>query len=63
MLIGRFLSRPLYSRRESSTTVYTAVYRPTDGRIDYCWPGKVWSQCIGRFEPGEYMHEYGSLEA
>src|SRR5262245_12267460 len=26
-----------------------AVYRPTEGRVDYLWPGKSCSQRIGRF--------------
>jgi predicted choloylglycine hydrolase len=60
-LIARFLEPPLYSRRTGFTTVYTAIYRPTEGRVDYLWPGKTWSQRIGRFDPGEYTHDYGEL--
>jgi predicted choloylglycine hydrolase len=60
-LIARFLEPPLYSRRLKSTTVYTAVYRPAEGRVDYLWPGKSQCQRIGRFEPGEYTHDYGEL--
>ena len=60
-LVARFLDPPLYSRRISSPTVYTAVYRPSEGRVDYIWPGKSWCQRIGRFEPGEYTHDYGEL--
>lgn len=60
-LIGRFLEPPLYSRRAQSTTVYTAVYWPGEGRVDYLWPGKIWSQSIGRFEAGDYMHDYDDL--
>jgi hypothetical protein len=29
-------------------TVYTAVYRPAEARVDYLWPGKGWCQCIDR---------------
>ena len=60
-LIALFLEPPLYSRRTKSTTVYTAVYRPTEGRVDYLWPGESWCQRIGQFEPGEYTHDYGEL--
>jgi predicted choloylglycine hydrolase len=60
-LISRFLAPPLYSRRTRSTTVYTAVYRPEEGKVDYLWPGKSWCQRIGRFDPGEYTHDYGEL--
>jgi predicted choloylglycine hydrolase len=60
-LIGRFLEPPLYSRNGGFPTVYTAVYRPAEGRVDYLWPGKTWRQRIGGFESGEYTHDYGEL--
>ncbi|MBI1774211.1 MAG: peptidase C45 [Proteobacteria bacterium] len=60
-LVECFLEPPLYSRRAASPTVYTAVYRPTEGRVDYLWPGKTFCQRIDRFEPGEYTHDYGAL--
>lgn len=60
-LTNRFLQPPLYCRGLRSPTVYTAVYRPAELRVDYLWPGKCWTQRIGHFEPGEYMHDYGHL--
>jgi predicted choloylglycine hydrolase len=60
-LVARFLEPPLYSRRADSATVYTAVYQPAEGRIDYLWPGRSWCQHVGRFETGEYTHDYGEL--
>jgi len=60
-LIEGFLAPPLYSRRSAFPTVYTAVYRPAEGRVDYLWPGRVWSQRIGAFEAGEYVRDYGKL--
>jgi predicted choloylglycine hydrolase len=60
-LIESFLKPPLYSRRQAFPTVYTAVYRPAEGRVDYLWPGKVVTQRIGNFEEGEYTHDYGEL--
>lgn len=61
-LTARFLARPLYSRSAGSPTVYTAVYRPAEGRVDYIWPGKVVRQGFDRFEAGEYLHAYGTLK-
>jgi len=60
-LTARFFEPPLYSRRACFTTVYTAVYRPAEGSVDYLWPGKRWRQHIGGFTPGEYTHDFGEL--
>jgi predicted choloylglycine hydrolase len=60
-LTGRFLQAPLYSRQAGSPTVYTAVYRPVEGLVEYIWPGKSWCQSFDRFMPGEYTHDYGKL--
>jgi predicted choloylglycine hydrolase len=60
-LVEGLLAPPLYSRRSAFPTVYTAVYRPVEGRVDYLWPGKTYSQRIGEFEAGEYVHHYGEL--
>ena len=61
-LTARFFEAPLYSRKARFATVYTALYRPALGRVDYLWPGMAWPQAIGRFAPGEYVHDYGDLE-
>jgi len=58
-LTDLFLLPPLYSRSGSFPTLYTAVYRPVEGRVDYIWPGKHWSQGFEDFEEDEYMHSYG----
>lgn len=60
-LLARFFERPLYSRHVAFTTAYTAVYRPREGRVDYLWPGRCWSQSFDRFEAGSYTHDYGEL--
>ncbi|HEV2677868.1 MAG TPA: C45 family autoproteolytic acyltransferase/hydrolase [Aliidongia sp.] len=57
-LIALFLQPPLHSRRAASTTAYTAVYRPAEGRVDYLWPGAVRRQSFDQFMPGEYLHDY-----
>ena len=60
-LVECLLAPPLYSRRAGSPTVYTAVYHPAEGRADYLWPGRRWTQSIDRFACGEYVHDYGEL--
>lgn len=62
-LTARFLEPPLHSRRADAATVYSAVYRPAEGRVDYVWPGAVRHQSFDRFEPGDYTHDYGALTA
>jgi predicted choloylglycine hydrolase len=60
-LIDRFLAPPLYSGSAAAPTVYTAVYWPARGLVDYVWPGKRWRQAFDYFTPGEYTHNYGEL--
>jgi predicted choloylglycine hydrolase len=60
-LTAGFFEPPLYSRRIDSTTVYTAVYLPAEGRVDYLWPSKRWSQRFDHFVAAEYTHDYGEL--
>jgi predicted choloylglycine hydrolase len=62
-LAARFLEAPLYSRRADSTTAYTAIYWPAEGRVDYLWPGQIWQQSFDLFESREYTHDFGSLMA
>jgi predicted choloylglycine hydrolase len=60
--VARFFEPPLYSRRTGFTTIYTAVYRPREGRVDYLWPGKTWRQSFDTFDAGHYTHDYGDLD-
>lgn len=60
-VVATFLTAPLYSRDAASPTVYSAVYRPAELRVDYLWPGRLMTQRIGGFEPAEYIHDYGKL--
>ena len=62
-LTAGFFELPLYSRRIDFTTVYTAVYLPAEGRVDYLCPGKRWSQRFDRFVAAEYTHDYSELLA
>ncbi len=45
-LSARFLTRPLYSDDYDGAfgTLYTAVYRPAEGVVDYLWRGDRWSR-------------------
>ena len=60
-LVSRFFKPPLYSRHADFTTVYTAIYWPQEGRVEYRWPGRSWSQSFDRFDEGAYTHDYGML--
>lgn len=43
-LAAAFLSDPLYNNGYSRAfgTLYTALYQPAAGHVDYCWPGHLW---------------------
>ncbi|MFJ9448552.1 C45 family autoproteolytic acyltransferase/hydrolase [Kitasatospora sp. NPDC101235] len=53
-VLRALLRQPLYQARyaECLGTVYTAVYRPAEGRVTYHWPGEAWEQSFATFEPG-----------
>ncbi len=61
-LTTRFLEPPLHSRRAAFPTVYTAVYRPAERRVEYVWPGHTVRQHIGGFDELAYTHDFGELE-
>lgn len=56
-LIQAFLRSPAYSTCYSRGfgTLYTAVYRPTLGKVDYLWPNRPWQQSFTEFEEGAYV--------
>jgi predicted choloylglycine hydrolase len=49
-----FLEPPLYSNEHEQGfgTIYTAVYHPAEGRVEYRWPDAVWEQSFDRFSEG-----------
>lgn len=49
-----FLHPPLYARRfnEGFGTIYTAVYRPTEGAMELRWPGQTLRQTFEEFSEG-----------
>jgi hypothetical protein len=52
-LTAKFLDHPLYSTDYSHGfgSIYTAVYRPRDGKVSYHWPDKTVEQGFGEFSP------------
>ncbi len=54
MTVQTFLHAPLYSRRfnEGFGTIYTAVYRPTEGAMELRWPGQTLRQTFENFREG-----------
>jgi len=59
-LAASLLEPPLYTVIEAYdfATVYSAVYRPSEGAVDYVWPGRTWPQSFHRFTEGSYTHHY-----
>lgn len=54
-LIQAMLRPPLYNFDLTSGlgTLYTAAYRPAEGRVSYIWPkGQRWEQSFAAFTPG-----------
>jgi predicted choloylglycine hydrolase len=61
-VVRSLLRPPVYNTDFASGfgTIYTAAYRPREGRVDYIWPGDVrWRQSFARFEPGARVIELG----
>ncbi|MFF2254064.1 C45 family autoproteolytic acyltransferase/hydolase [Streptomyces sp. NPDC058142] len=52
--VAAMLKPPLYRPvdEQGSRTLYTARYRPVEGRVTYYWPGESWQQSFGDFTPG-----------
>ncbi|MEU5607643.1 C45 family peptidase [Streptomyces sparsogenes] len=52
--VAAMLKPPLYQTAygKGLGTVYTAHYRPSEGRVTYYWPGESWEQSFDDFAPG-----------
>ena len=52
--VEAFFEPPLYSNAYSRGfgTLYTAVYRPASGRVDYLWPGGALHESFAAFHEG-----------
>ncbi|KAA0940509.1 C45 family autoproteolytic acyltransferase/hydolase [Streptomyces apricus] len=52
--VAAMLKPPLYrpADQQGSRTLYTAHYRPIEGRVTYYWPDESWQQSFGHFTSG-----------
>ena len=53
-LVQAFLHSPVYSTAYARGfgTLYTAVYRPAAGEVEYLWPNGIWKQSFRQFDEG-----------
>jgi predicted choloylglycine hydrolase len=58
--IASFLEPPLHSTEYAGGfgTLYTAAYYPTEGRVEYRWPGIEWKQSFDDFREESRMVTY-----
>lgn len=59
-LIDAFLEPPLYRTGFATGlgTLYTAVYRPASGQVEYRWPEHVMRQSLHEFVPAQHSEAY-----
>jgi predicted choloylglycine hydrolase len=52
-----FLRAPLFSTSYANGwgTLYTAVFRPVEGVVDYRWPTSAWRLGFDRFTEGTHV--------
>jgi predicted choloylglycine hydrolase len=58
--VAAFLEPPLRNTdyAQGFGTIYTAAYHPTDGRVEYLWPGSVWEKSFHRFQENEHAQTF-----
>jgi len=58
--VDGFLDAPLHNTgyAHGFGTVYTAAYFPTEGRVEYRWPGFTWRQSFADFTPGTHTETF-----
>jgi predicted choloylglycine hydrolase len=56
----RFLQPPIFSDNYSHSfgTLYTAIYDPRNGIVDYVWKSRTWRQSFDNFEEGTMTIHY-----
>lgn len=59
-LVDRFGAEPLFSREYNRAfgTLYTAVYRPASGTVEYLWSHRSWHQSFDDFIEGASVVRY-----
>lgn len=62
--VAAMLKPPLYRSVDEHEwgTLYTARYRPVEGRVTYYWPGQSWQQSFGDFAPGSRTVALGQAD-
>ena len=55
--VQAFLRPPVYSTAYARGygTLYTAVYRPAEGAVDFIWPNLVWRQSFADFNESRHV--------
>ncbi|MDT0347616.1 C45 family peptidase [Streptomyces litchfieldiae] len=64
-IVAALLRPPLHEYDEETGygTMYTAAYRPAEGRVTYHWPAQdAWEQSFKAFDPGSRKITYGALD-
>lgn len=58
--VQRFMEAPLYSQEywRGFGTLYTAIYRPTEGTVQLVWPQHAWTKHFGNFLEGSQWIRY-----
>jgi predicted choloylglycine hydrolase len=58
--VARFLEAPIFSDRYDLAfgTLYTAIYRPDLGRVEFRWRNRSWHQSFDRFLEGVSLIRY-----
>ncbi|WP_052849605.1 C45 family peptidase [Streptomyces avicenniae] len=64
-VVAALLRPPLYGGDFTGGwgTLYTAAYRPAEGRVTYHWPTESWAQSFAAFAPGTRRLTLGTDEA
>lgn len=59
-VLKAFLQPPVFSYAygESFGTLYTAIYNPREGVVDYVWQNRAWRQSFDNFEEGSMTIRY-----
>jgi predicted choloylglycine hydrolase len=62
-LVRAFLLPPVYSNAYSRGygTLYTAVYRPASGQVEYLWPDLSWRQSFAEFREERLVINYPNV--
>jgi hypothetical protein len=59
---ARFLQKPLISTAYTRAfgTLYTAIYSPKRGEVEFRWPNRAWRQSFDQFVEGTSVVQFPS---